>query len=396
MRRPLRSRLLTQLAVALLTCAGAAAVTLYFVGRWAAQPSTLRSVTSAPSAAPAIGPPTLGGSCARGDPAPQSGSTLRPSVVFLSSSEGVASGPWGISVTSNGGWSWSRVYHGPAGSLSFSDPLHGWAVTPRGLLRSVDGGACWTSGAEPPLRLRKVDFVDPEDGYGITVSPSLPSWPKGQGTLVVSHDGGLNWQSISAPPVSHVCFSGVRHGFVGGVEGLFSTSDGGRTWERVRLPAKATTGVAGLACDGNSVWVVLSGKPGAGGAQSYSVYFSANRSTWAPVVADNAQASGSVPEAPGAAPGTLTMFSSDGAVVIGDNPGSASGKVVPLVVTNGGASLSQGNPVPGLSSVSSTSFVSDSTGWVLGPKQSGAGWALYVTTDGGSTWSSEPGATAAS
>ena len=130
-------------------------------------------------------------------------------------------------------------------------PSTGWATTRDRLLWTADGGQHWKDISPPaaPLpigsfnRFSDVDFRDTERGW---VTYEGDAAPGHSGVFLAStSDGGSTWTTVSELPLpsphadligsASVSFSDDLHGWVdmdatgGGY--LYSTSDGGRTWQ---------------------------------------------------------------------------------------------------------------------------------------------------------------------
>src|SRR5690606_19231258 len=70
--------------------------------------------------------------------------------------------------------------------VSFPDSLNGWAIGPRIILHSSDGGETWKQQGHIPdsLQLRRVFFVNNKVGY-------IVGW---NSTIFATKDGGQEWQ----------------------------------------------------------------------------------------------------------------------------------------------------------------------------------------------------------
>jgi photosystem II stability/assembly factor-like uncharacterized protein len=140
--------------------------------------------------------------------------------------------------------------------MFFLDSLHGWVVMafagnalPGALLVTDDGGRNW-KWVNGPAVAGMVEFTSLQDG-----------WLLGGEQLFSTHDGGTSWQAVKLTPPSQVgaateaTFKGVpvfedsRRGFtavyyIGGPRVqpklvVYATEDGGKTWEPVKVVGEA-------------------------------------------------------------------------------------------------------------------------------------------------------------
>ncbi len=133
-----------------------------------------------------------------------------------------------------------------------------------GIDHSTDGGRSWTFGAVPPGCLQtcgpiSLSFVDAAHGFAVVSPPS-----GGAATLFVTRDGGATWSAVGPLPnlgavdeggpttSPQLVFTSLLDGWAltGPQEGsgatttkpggtLYRTTDGGRSWSRVRgLPTR--------------------------------------------------------------------------------------------------------------------------------------------------------------
>ena len=199
-------------------------------------------------------------------------------ITFVSPTEGWAGGRGLILHTVDGGLSWETQLTMAASSpfsqptftqLSFSDASSGWAVSPMAEITLVyatkDGGQTWT------------DTQAPWDDYSSfrTLAPQGPGravlikevWSTGLGNgdpvgtrLWWTTDYGAHW---SAPTtLNHIYLRGAvffsaDRGVAIGSSWLWSTSDGGASWQKLRrTPSAYPQSISSL---GNDVWVADSG-----------------------------------------------------------------------------------------------------------------------------------------
>lgn len=223
-------------------------------------------------------------------------------VVYVSTQTELAGGGAGLSVSHDGGKTWSELL-GPATPVTQLDvvqPSLWFALAGGEILRATDGGLRWAPLSQPPAGpAMSIDFWSAAAGAALVGNPFNPS----TGTFYVTSDGGAHWEQLSLPPswrfgfgLTHedadgsVCFSPGGTAWAAGSRQvtlkasgqkpnevtesqLFVSTDDGEHW-RVALPssdlpapdwAGAGSGPSGpslevAACQGGSAWV-LSGQP---------------------------------------------------------------------------------------------------------------------------------------
>ncbi|HKR02906.1 MAG TPA: YCF48-related protein [Pyrinomonadaceae bacterium] len=181
-------------------------------------------------------------------------------VYFLDEQRGWAVGGNGVLLTTeDGGKTW-RVSPRPAEDtlrdVYFSDEQNGWLVCERSiydlktvdeprtyLLHTTDGGATWKQvnviGKDADARLVRALFTD--EGRG---------WAFGEaGALYTTRDGGASWERQRVP-TRHLLLGGwflnsEQGWLVGAGATLLQTVDGGQTWRAGTLLGQATATNAG-------------------------------------------------------------------------------------------------------------------------------------------------------
>ncbi len=164
--------------------------------------------------------------------------TALPQTVFVS---GMNSGPGSFIMRSNdGGLTWDSIpFSGLLSSatvldLNFTDTDHGFAGglnnTNQVLMATSDNGSTWTDITPDPnsaLAVNSISFLDPLQGFASTES-----------TLYKTTDGGATW--INTPlafTVVKIAFTGMADGFACGTENnlaaVLKTTDGGLTWNNL-------------------------------------------------------------------------------------------------------------------------------------------------------------------
>ena len=152
------------------------------------------------------------------------------SVHFTDYNHGVAAGyRQTIMYTANAGQTWtisqnsnSTVYNM---DIKFPSPQIGYMCTSTGaVLKSVNGGATWTSSSGGSAQLANLFFTD-----------VLTGWAVGNGGLIIhTIDGGATWQTQTSGTTNYlngVHFLDANRGVVVGSAGTYLiTYDGGATW----------------------------------------------------------------------------------------------------------------------------------------------------------------------
>jgi photosystem II stability/assembly factor-like uncharacterized protein len=127
-----------------------------------------------------------------------------------------------------------------------------WAV----VASVVVGGACagvhHSAGARvDPTEVAQLSFVDERDGFALTKALGLSGPGDREPSLATTSDAGATWYTIAPAPqrVSAVDFTTVKDGWAYGPDRLV-THDGGRTW----TPTHPEGSVNALDVIGSSVW----------------------------------------------------------------------------------------------------------------------------------------------
>lgn len=154
--------------------------------------------------------------------------------------------------TDNGGLDWYGQAIGLskyATRIEFIDQDYGWATAGNGVVgRTEDGGGFWDQINTSTLdEFYGVSFVNQWDGWIVAGYPD--SMLLGQGLIIKSTDGGINWDSVyqvsDFKDFFDVHFFNLLDGIVvGGDETDYSpiimkTTDGGQNWNNITAPGNA-------------------------------------------------------------------------------------------------------------------------------------------------------------
>lgn len=320
------------------------------------------------------------------------------SIAVADAAHGWTGGAGTILATNDAGRTWRTAWSGTETvvELATLDRLHVWALagpavadgppTPDTLLRSADGGQSWGA-TRLAVPLRKLDVVSPTEAWAIEPKASgayAGVYAPPLGVLRHTSDGGRTWTSVSADPVSAICFANPQEGWAVGMR-VLRTRDGGRTWQSVATtPYAGTATDSPLSCAGSALWLFEIVGEGAGGHVDYA----ASRSTdggqsWRQVLGNSwfPWTPAGIPQAD-AEPGPFTAPDALTAAELGASPAA---NEVSVTVTHEGGRTWQRVEIAGLGlDLSALVFPDREHGYLL------AGWygrsVLLATDDGGRSW----------
>jgi len=160
------------------------------------------------------------------------------SLFFFDSRDGLALADDGTSLrTDDGGRTWVAAESDTASwfRLQFlGDGSVGWLISLRGTIaRTTDKGHTWAmapgAGSASLSGVTDFHFIDALRGWAVAPFGS------GAGTVFTTSDGGITWQAVAATANSQgffaIRFADAQHGVVVGPSGVaMATNDGGATW----------------------------------------------------------------------------------------------------------------------------------------------------------------------
>ena len=290
----------------------------------------------------------------------------------------------------DGGWSMVNAF--------FLNTSNGWVLMQKGwpevygqfaVATTDNGGLSWSV---KPVNLPSfyqnalsgggtIDFLDPMHGWmnlSIESSPNFNS-----GVLFSTDDGGETWRHVKSGPriAGEVRFITLEEGWVHGGPGdieLYGTQDGGKTWEKVNLPPPPGLGPTSTRNyylpkfqDPSHGYLPVSFFHYETGAETIVLFQTADGGrTWEPTkgVIQCPGCSGLVP---------LTVAGSTLLVV----EQSAGYRTVLVKATPDGRVERLPGPWAAIGSGITLNFLNSAHGWARG-----AGGNVWVTTDGGETW----------
>jgi photosystem II stability/assembly factor-like uncharacterized protein len=248
-------------------------------------------------------------------------------------------------------------------AVYFADSKRGWVAGDGGLvLHTEDGGGTWTrQRVETRDAVNDIYFRDKEDGYLLAANQ-----------IFVTEDGGATWRTQTRfmpqtfggaePELYSVRFTSKKRGWIVGslsrgesvVDSLvLSTTDGGASWYRQRVPVSDE--LIHLDFDGDKRgWIV-----GSGGRVLHT---RDGGDSW------QLQNSGT----------TSALYHVD---FQGDEHGCAVGEKGTILLTDDGGESWRKVGAPVGTTLLSVKFVNDEEGWAVG-----RGGVILRTDDGGQSW----------
>lgn len=281
----------------------------------------------------------------------------RTFLVTLGVFVGVCSGSFGLGQT-------SAIYN----SVYFVDAQTGYLAGGDRFLRSTDGGETWApfTGPGAPEGVENMNIVGPR------FRGSSLGWFKDLNTdrVFVTTDGGRTWGPRSltitlAPGITTMVglaeFVSPTEAWGGGHDGAYHSSDGGRTWNLLRVPNAFPTEPFGMTfLDPVTGWVL--------GREGIRATTDGGR-TWGAAL-------GKPPVAPQSE--GFRFLSTAVGWILGDDDRL-------YRTTDGGRSWMASSLPPGVRKILRFSFLDPNLGWASGQRG-----VVLKTTDGGTTWALLP------
>jgi photosystem II stability/assembly factor-like uncharacterized protein len=150
-----------------------------------------------------------------------------------------------------------------------------------------DAGHSWAELYQTPSEVQSLDFISGNQG-----------WMQSGGGLYTTTDGGRTWQIINSsdlPKNARIQFVDRAHGWAVasfrdapspralGDSRLFASSDGGLTWTNIETPCGQSFALGANLLDAASGWLACGGQP-SGGMEPKELYGTADAGQhWAPV-----------------------------------------------------------------------------------------------------------------
>ncbi len=170
--------------------------------------------------------------------------------------------------STDGGQTWVPQYvydNASLDAVDFVSATNGWACGSYqpsensdglpGIFASTNGGLTWAKEKVPAAaqEITDLQFLDASDGWAVGTSYGQNDDPE-QGWVLHTTDGGHTWDrltSLSDVLASTVHFSDASDGWIGGLNGVWATTDGGASWQQV-AGGEGVTAIA--ATDASHVW----------------------------------------------------------------------------------------------------------------------------------------------
>lgn len=398
MTRSIQVSCLLALSIVFLLLAGCrSSGTTTTAGATISPPLETPASTIQPSAIPSSTPAPSPGTSPSSPATPTDNTTGMVTALRLADpSTGWAGGTGWISRTEDGGRTWKKQYQGTGTvqQLFALNSQDAWAVISpdvskpsiRQLFSTSDGGKKWSVVGQMP-NAGFLHFVSADEAFSANARTT---------------DRGKTWTLISIPDesVGDAYFHDSEHGWVvtqgNGMIVVKSTTDGGRTWNKVmsKQTVAPLNGALIRSAGKDDAWVELIGESGMS-QTSYSLFHTTDGGKqWQAVLANSSAGGGPAPGFPidynegpkntGSKPGPLYVIDPKSAYMGGmcpacDKPHSLG------MTTDGGKTWINGKQSFAGNGNAHLAFADAKRGWWIVTDITEPS-VMYTTADGGTTW----------
>ena len=270
-------------------------------------------------------------------------------------------------------------------AFDFIDTESGWLAFGNSVSTTImgtsDGGHSWTELYQTPSEVQSLDFTSGSQG-----------WMHSTEGLFATSDGGRTWQMVNSsdlPENARVQFVDEAHGWAAAIIHLgsqvFASDDGGHSWTLLATPCKYTWAIAVSFLDAATGWLACGGQP-AGWDQDKELYKTSDAGQNWELVSSSSQARS-------ASPPLLTALWAgylDSLIFVDEMHGWMGTNKGGLLVTNDGGISWEGLRTGvdcDSENLGHVRLLAVEVGYGIAYKCGGV-TNLLGTTDGGVTWSS--------
>jgi hypothetical protein len=144
---------------------------------------------------------------------------------------------YGFFRSNDGGATWIKdsLIH-TIRAIDFINKSTGFMVGEYGSFKTTNGGETWKNNGNYTANFTCLDYLDEENAIAFTAwSQSRDEYPTT--FFNITHDGGITWEktkpdSLIVEPGSCLLYKSLAAIYAGGVTGVFSSSDSGKSWQK--------------------------------------------------------------------------------------------------------------------------------------------------------------------